>query len=338
VLLADTSGPVKSDPPGNIYFGVGGPVMRGAKATDDEVVADARRDAEAAARLEHSRLLYVAMTRAKDRLVVCGHARGNFSTGAAPESWWCAVEEGMKRADASACETPFGAGLAIGETFKATSVSTDAVSISPPPDWVRRAAPAEGPEPARQTPSKLSLPHDRIFSPRADGRARFRRGTLIHGLLQRLPDVAPARRTAAAARWLAAQGATEEEAEAYAKEALRVLHDESFAEVFGPGSRAEAPLVATLNDGTVVRGVIDRMVVTQGNVLLLDFKTDRPPPALVEETPPRILAQMAAYRAALRLIFPGRVVQSALLWTEEPRLAILPDGLLDTVRPADARC
>lgn len=338
VLLADTSGPVKSDPPGNIYFGADGPVMRGAKATDDGVVAEARRGAEEAAKLEHSRLLYVAMTRARDRLIVCGHARGNFSSGAAPESWWCAVEAGMNRADASPCETPFGAGLAIGEAFKARVVSPGVAAKVSLPDWARRAAPVEGPAPARQTPSKLSLPHDRIFSPRADGRARFRRGALIHGLLQRLPDVAPERRVAAASGWLAAQGAPGDEAEAYAREALRVLDDPAFAEVFGPGSRAEAPLVATLEDGTVVRGVIDRMVVTAQTVLLLDFKTDRPPPALVEDTPPRILAQMAAYRAALRLIFPGRAIRSSLLWTEEPRLAVLPDGLLDAIRPADARC
>jgi ATP-dependent helicase/nuclease subunit A len=338
VLLADTSGPVQSDPPGNIYFGADGPVMRGAKATDDAVVADGRRAAEEAAKLEHSRLLYVAMTRAKDRLIVCGHARGNYAAGAAPESWWCAVEAGMNRVDASPCESPFGAGLAIGEAFKAKGHSSGTGVFLSLPDWARHAAPVEGPAPTRQTPSKLSLPHDRIFSPRADGRARFRRGTLIHGLLQRLPDVAPDRRIVAAASWLATQGAPSDEAEAYAREALRVLDDPSFAGVFGPGSRAEAPLVATLEDGTVVRGVIDRMVVTREAVLLLDFKTDRPPPAQVEDTPPRILAQMAAYRAALRLIFPGRTVQSALLWTEEPRLAVLPDGLLDAVRPADARC
>jgi ATP-dependent helicase/nuclease subunit A len=338
VVLADTSGPVKSDPPGNIYFRDDGPVMRGAKAADDEVVAEARRAAEEASKLEHNRLLYVAMTRAKDRLIVCGHARGNFGTGAAPESWWCAVEAGMNRTNASACETPFGKGMAIGEAFTTQADASSRTHVPSPPGWARRVAPVEGPAPASQTPSKLALPQDRVFSPRADGRARFRRGTLIHGLLQRLPDVTPERRAAAAAGWLAAQGATSEEAQAYAMEALRVLDDPAFAEVFGPGSRAEAPLVATLDDGAVVRGVIDRMVVTASSVLLLDFKTDRPPPAAVEDTPPRILAQMAAYRAALRLIFPDRAIRSALLWTEGPRLTVLPDGLLDAVRPADARC
>lgn len=338
VLLADTSGPVKSDPPGNIYFTADGPVMRGAKTTDDAVTAAARIAAEEAAQLEHRRLLYVAMTRAKDRLIVCGHARGNVTGGAAAGSWWLAVQSGMERTGAAACETPFGAGLALGEAGAVDAIAPARAEKADLPAWARRPAPVEGPAPARQTPSKLSLPHDRIFSPRADGRARFRRGTLIHGLLQRLPDVTPDRRAVAAAGWLAAQGAPVEEADGYAREALRVLADPAFAEVFGPGSRAEAPLVATLADGTVVRGVIDRLLVTPEAVLVLDFKTDRPPPAQVEDTPPRILAQMAAYRAALRLIFPKRKVRSALLWTEEPRLAELPDALLDAARPADARC
>lgn len=338
VLLADTTGPVKADPPGNLYFGDDGPVMRGAKTTDDDVVAAARLAAEEAAALEHRRLLYVAMTRARDRLVVCGFARKDSKRGASDGSWWVTVEEGMTRAGAAACETPFGKGLALGETFTAGRDEGVAPAVAALPDWARCAAPVEGPAPARQTPSRLALPQDRIFSPRRDGRTRFRRGTLIHGLLQRLPDVEPAKRAAAAAAWLKAQGATPDDAKAYADEALRVLDHPAFAAVFGPGSRAETPIVATLADGVVVRGVIDRMVVSADEVLLLDFKTDRPPPEAVEDTPVRILAQMAAYRAALRLVFPGKAVRSALLWTEAPRLVAIPDALLDAAAPADARC
>lgn len=338
VILADTSGPVKADPPGNLYFTEEGPVMRGAKASDDAVVAAARQAAEDAATYEHRRLLYVAMTRARDRLIVCGHARGNVTGGAAQGSWHLAVEAGLQRLEAEACETPFGKGLAIGEVDVAPRAIAPLETRATLPAWTRITAPLEGPAPQRQSPSRLAAPHDRIFSPRADGRARFRRGTLIHGLLQRLPDVAPSRRAEAAAGWLKRQDAPPEEAAAYATEALRVIDDPAFAAVFGPGSRAETPLIATLADGTVVRGVIDRMIVTADEVLVLDFKTDRPPPEAVENTPQRILAQMAAYRAALRLVFPGRAIRSALLWTEAPRLVVLPEPLLDAARPADARC
>jgi ATP-dependent helicase/nuclease subunit A len=336
VLLADTVAAPKDRPDGNLYFPESGPVMRGGKGTDDAVVAAARDDAERAALHEHRRLLYVAMTRARDRLIVCGAAQGQGKGGADKDSWWCAVREGMTRAGAAPCETPFGEGLALGAVT--TSPRAEAISVAavPTPDWVRRAAPVEGVIAPPVAPSQLA--QGPVLSPRGDGRARFRRGALIHGLLQRLPDVPVARREAAAAAWLNARGVSDELARAYAAEALRVLDDARFAPVFGSGSRAEAPIVATLADGATVRGAIDRMVVTADGVLALDYKTDRPPPRTPEETPARILAQMAAYRAALALIFPGKPVRSAILWTDGPALMPLPDALLDAVRPADARC
>ena len=336
VLLADTSGAVKSDPAGNLYITPGGPVMRGGRDGDDAVVTVARAAADAAAELEHRRLLYVAMTRARDRLIVCGHQRGNAKSGASENSWWDRVRDGMTRAGAQPCETPFGEGLALGEVFvarKAVQASIDATTV---PAWARRAANVEGPAAEAIAPSRLA--QGPVLSPRADGRSRFRRGALIHGLLQRLPDVPPQRREGAATAWLGARGVRGDEASAYIGEALRVLDDPAFAAVFGPDSRAEAPIVATLADGVVVRGSIDRMVVGKTQVLLLDYKTDRPPPDRAEDTPPRILAQMAAYRAALAMVFPGRIIEAALLWTDGPRLMALPPALLDVIRPADARC
>ncbi len=338
VLLADTSGAVKSDPPGNIYMTRDGPVMRGRSDSDDDVVTAARVQADLAAEFEHRRLLYVAMTRARDRLIVCGHQRGNATSGASANSWWDRVREGMLRAGADACETPFGEGLALGATSIAAKTQATGASAVAVPAWARIAATVEGPAPEALAPSRLALAQGPVMSPRADGRARFRRGALIHGLLQRLPDVAPERRATAAAAWLAARDVSGDAAAAYAAEALRVIDDPAFAAVFGHGSRAEAPIVATLPDGTLVRGSIDRMVVAKTKVLLLDYKTDRPPPDRAEDTPTRILAQMAAYRAALAMVFPGRAIHAALLWTDGPTLMALPPSLLDAVRPADARC
>jgi ATP-dependent helicase/nuclease subunit A len=338
VLLADTTGPVKADPPGNLYFGDDGPVMRTSREEDDDVVRAARESAEANAILEHNRLLYVAMTRARDRLIVCGAKRKTPQNGAAAGSWWLAVKEGMKRAGASECATPFGKGLAIGETFRVARDDEAAKRAATLPSWIRQRPPAEGPMPIVRAPSRLSEHGERVFSPRREGRARLRRGALIHGLLQRLPDVARGRREATAAAWLKAQGASGTDAAEFAREAIRVIDDPAFAGIFGPGSRAETPVVATLPGGTVVRGVIDRMIVTETEVLVLDFKTDRPPPLRPEDTPQRILAQLSAYRAALRLVFPGKAVRSALLWTEAPRLMVLPDALLEGVTPADSRC
>jgi len=338
VLLADTVSAPKDRPDGNLYMEKDGPVLCGAKASDDAVVVAARARAERAALHEHRRLLYVAMTRARDRLIVCGAQQGNAQKlmQPKPESRWCAVREGMARAGAVACETPFGEGLALGRTCVAARAAATAMAAVPAPAWALRPAPREGVLVDAVAPSHVA--HGAVLSPRADSAQRFRRGVLIHGLLQRLPDVPADRRAAAAAAWLAARRVPEEDAAAYAAEALRVLDDPRFAAVFGPGSRAEVPLVATLGEGVLVRGAIDRLLVRETEVLALDFKTDRPPPKRAEETPARILAQLAAYRAALRLVFPGRTVETAVLWTDGPVLMPVPAALLDAVPPADARC
>jgi len=242
----------------------------------------------------------------------------------------------MQRAGAAPHATPFGEGLALGETGRVAPRDAAASIAGAAPAWTRRPALREETALPAVAPSQLA--HGPVLSPRGDMHARFRRGALIHGLLQRLPDVAPPRRADAAAAWLKSRGVDAETAGAYAGEALRVLDDARFAPVFGQRSRAEAPIVATLADGTLVRGAIDRMIVNDREVLALDYKTDRPPPKRAEDTPERILAQMAAYRAALRLIFPGKAVDAAILWTDGPVLMPLPAALLDAVRPADARC
>jgi len=64
-------------------------------------------------------------------------------------------------------------------------------------------------------------------------------------------------------------------------------------------------------------------------VLVADFKTNRPPPKTVEETPELYVAQMALYRAALQKIYPGKRVDCALVWTDGARLMALPAALLD---------
>jgi ATP-dependent helicase/nuclease subunit A len=83
----------------------------------------------------------------------------------------------------------------------------------------------------------------------------------------------------------------------------------------------------------VIAGQVDRLVVGPAEVLVIDYKTNRPPPRRAEEVAPVYLAQMAAYRALLREIYPGRTVRCLLLWTEGPRLMKLADRLLDRHAP-----
>jgi len=118
---------------------------------------------------------------------------------------------------------------------------------------------------------------------------------------------------------LARQGVQENAREALAKEALSVTESSAFAAAFGVNSRAEAPVVGEVL-GMQVRGVVDRLVVEQSRVLVLDFKTDRPAPMDPNLTPQEYVLQLALYAEVLKQIFPKKALNCALLWTEAPRL------------------
>jgi ATP-dependent exoDNAse (exonuclease V) beta subunit len=112
-------------------------------------------------------------------------------------------------------------------------------------------------------------------------------------------------------------------------EVLAVLSDPRFGDVFGPGSRAEVAIAGDVN-GKIVTGQIDRLILKDREILIVDYKTNRPPPKTVEETAPAYLAQMAAYKALLQEIYPDHQIACALLWTFEARLSALPESLLST--------
>jgi ATP-dependent helicase/nuclease subunit A len=110
--------------------------------------------------------------------------------------------------------------------------------------------------------------------------------------------------------------------------AFSVLDDDRFAPVFGEGSRAEVALTGSVG-GTAVSGRMDRLVVTPDRVLVIDYKTNRPAPARVEDSDPAYVLQMAVYAAVLRDLYPDRAVEAALVWTDGPRLMAVPRAMMD---------
>ena len=161
---------------------------------------------------------------------------------------------------------------------------------------------------------------------------RFRRGQAAHALLQYLPEVAPARRRAAAQAWRARPGSGVDDPAALAGQVLAVLEHPALAPLFGPEGRAEVPLTGVVG-GMVVGGMVDRLAVLPDRVLVADYKTNRAPPAAPERVPVLYLRQMAAYREVLRGALPGRRVDCALVWTASGTVMPLPDALLDAYMP-----
>jgi ATP-dependent helicase/nuclease subunit A len=313
---------------------------------------------QARAAEEHHRLLYVAMTRAEDRLIVCGWEGGG-ARSAAP-SWHELIGRGFDQLSVPVRETPG----AWPETMRvlaspqrrrpparlAAETAADAVVLpgwmGQGPDWRATPPPVE---PARPRPLTPSRPEDAAFGPvpQADSPvraaasgaakrgARFARGSLIHGLLQHLPEVPPATRADAGRAFLTRPGSAldAEDAQTVLGQCLAVLDHPALSAAFQPGSRAEVPLTGEVA-GLVITGIIDRLAVSESEVVAIDFKTGRQPPEEVAKTPILYLRQMAAYRALLRAIFPDRPVRCALVWTETATVTPLPDGLLDAHAPA----
>ena len=296
------------------------------KEFDDEAAAKARGAARGLRDEEYNRLLYVAMTRAEDRLIVCGWDTKNKRR---PNCWYKLIEEGLANMPGTPEELEGG----VRRWSQAQDAELDAPGegaalperAPPLPEWVRRAPAAEKKPPMPLSPSRPSGDEPPAFSPLGHGPgAGLRRGVLIHRMLQLLPEVEPEKRADGARRFLAANAAefAAEERDEMAAAALRVLEAPEFAPLFGPGSRAEVPVAGVIGD-VVVSGQIDRLVVTEREVLIVDYKTHRPAPATEADVPDVYRRQMAAYAAAVAAVYPGRAVRCALLWTDGPRWVAL---------------
>jgi ATP-dependent helicase/nuclease subunit A len=189
------------------------------------------------------------------------------------------------------------------------------------PDWATTAAPAESRPPRPLAPSAIAEDRESSPPPDAGQRAAARRGTLIHQLFERLPEVEAGDRVPAALQWLERSAGIAEADERHQLASLvcAILDHPDFAPLFGVGSLAEAPIAATLEDGRVMAGTVDRLLVEDHRVSVIDFKTGRVPPTEAD-IPASHRAQMAAYAEALAVIFPGRAIRAALLYTAAPRL------------------
>jgi ATP-dependent helicase/nuclease subunit A len=334
VILPDTaSRPGGAGNHGDILYTEDGPVFPVRADIAPERVRLAKADAERKAREEHRRLLYVALTRARDRLYICGF-RGKNAANA--HSWYTLAERAAQDIGVKV-EEPSGALHRHGDgAFETIAPARgDEAETIPLEAWASRPAPEERERPRLIRPSDAAgVEETGVHSPvGARNAERFRRGNLVHALLAQLPDIAPALRRAAAQRYLAAQHVAPEDADALIAETFAVMDGGEFAAAFSPGARAEVAIVADLPEiaeGARVSGRIDRLAVTDTEVLAVDFKTNRPPPARVEDVPRLYVTQMALYRAALSKIFPKKRIVCALVWTDGPSLMPLEETILDT--------
>ncbi len=323
-------------------------VWAGRKADDPPCVTNARNAMLEETEHEYRRLLYVAMTRAADRLIVAGCMPGNRNS-VRENSWYDLIKRGLANSDLVFEEIPAGDGVVKSyrraeDATPETGTTLDAAASTHPslPEWLHTPATPKQIIDRRLRPSDSSTDEGKAFRTGESLAMRARallRGTLVHRLLQSLPDIATERRRDAALGYLARNAGewTTGDREALAARVLALIADPRFAAVFAAGSRAEVAIVGRLDrpgrPPALVSGQIDRLVVTPAEVLIVDYKTNHAPPQLPAEAPSDYVRQLALYRAVLQKLYPLLPVRAALLWTETPDLMEISAPALDAALP-----
>jgi len=349
VILADATGDPDASPMRGLAWNAiedasPVPVFRPRK---DELWGRLKTDAEEAAareREEHWRLLYVALTRAEERLVIGGALGKRSKDGPPANSWYAAVATAMDALGAAPVEDAVWSGARHFHGLKPESPGVrrseppaSAPEVGALPDWLFRPAPVEARPPRPLAPSSIGTDRDADPPPGPAMRAAAERGRLLHALFERLPPLPAARRFAAGLFWLehSAGVADAGERQALVDDACRVIADPRFADLFSDGALSEAPIAAVVA-GEVIAGTVDRLLVTDTAVLVVDFKTGRRAPAGLDRLPEHHVRQMAAYVAALGAIFPHLPVRAGLLYTAGPVLFELSDELIAAHKPGFA--
>ena len=319
------------------------PVIAPRKAERAGPIGEAAEEAAKADRQEHGRLLYVALTRAEEKLVVTG-SLGPRCKGVVPEtSWFSAVDRAMEGLGAEWDADPLWGAVRRWRSREALlprpAQMAEAVTEADvaEPAWLRAMAPVEARPPRPLAPSAPVEDDTPDPPPSASMRAAADRGKWLHALFERLPAIAPTDRPAAADRWLesVARLADPDRRSVIIDHALSIIEAPRFADLFSLDALAEAPIAAVVGED-VIAGTVDRLCIGANRIQVVDFKTGGRVPSDITQIPTPHLRQMAAYAAALEVIFPGRTVEAALLYTAGPALIELPAAILAPYKPGFA--
>lgn len=324
-----------------------GYLWRKGKDLSNSVVRGFEDEMKRKAEEEYRRLLYVGMTRAEDRLIICGYHGAKPSTDTWHSMVWAAfsgVEGAEERNEPEACAPVLRFRVTPLPETAAEVSSEDAAKVvehSPLPAELLAPLPPPPVVPKPLSPSGTALliegvseavasPVSPVLSTMRKPGFALERGIAIHRLLQLLPDLPPEERAEVVCRYLARVGSTwpDAEIEKAGDAVLGILSAERFAPLFGPGSRPEVSVMGRIEVGGSLRAVsgkVDRLAVSDDRVLIVDYKTNRPAPVGRSEVPAPYVAQLALYAQLIKPLYPNKQVVAALLFTETPILIELSE-------------
>ncbi|WP_336278706.1 double-strand break repair helicase AddA [Bartonella sp. CB175] len=303
---------------------------------------------------EYKRLLYVGMTRAEDRLFICG-----YSGARSPYNTWLQLVKKALKPHAISIKSPVKDIVAWRYCITPSSFTpldkevlrTDSQTLPPLPDFFRNKVPIEPalPKPIKPSVASLSIESDtELFSnpkqlnispvlgeKNTNKAFSIEYGNLVHRLLQYLPDCAPQKRLDYARYYLNTKAShwNETQREDALHHIWTILDNSYLKSLFSDFSRAEVSLMGVIKirgKQQVISGQIDRLCITKNSVVFADFKTGTPPEDENSITPCYLL-QMALYRKLLQTIHPDKNIQAVLIYTKEAKIFKLIPEKLDTL-------
>ncbi|XDZ65185.1 double-strand break repair helicase AddA [Alphaproteobacteria bacterium LSUCC0684] len=300
------------------HEGVDFPVLPARTGRLSSIIEAAIEAKKQKAEEEENRLLYVALTRAEDGLLIAGYEAK--SRRMMEGSWYEKIAAAMSELKPGPCIEAGLSGVTLTSSQEEQVPEKDVVVTEPQlvhePEWIDAMAPPEETPPRPLSPSSYFAP-EQASSPTGESRRRaMLRGSLVHRLLELLPRHEGEARDRAVARILEVMTSdmlSPADVEKALADAERVMADPALADIFHPDARAEVP-VSGLVGTRVVTGIIDRLRITEKTVTLVDFKTGQPPE---EKLPPHFLSQMGLYANLLGQIWPGHDIRAGLVFTED---------------------
>ena len=299
---------------------------------------------------EHNRLLYVAMTRACERLYI-GAAQSNKNLQ--DNSWYSLISKVVCSDENQRQDDIFGNVWRIDETVRGntqdnTKKSPPILEALPLPYWVSTKPKLQKSARKWLAPSRIANADDEhleIHLPpfSQSNENQFLRGNLIHKLLEYLPGISTDKRPIAQAYLNKhGRGLSSQERDDTLNEVMGLLEDPTFQDVFSTQGLSEVPIVANITlptsgldggdlgdtENYVLNGQIDRLLIDDERILIIDYKTNRPPPRTTQQINPQYIRQLATYKLALRQLYPDHLIKAALLWTHTATLMEVPRSQL----------
>lgn len=298
VILPDT-GDVRRDKREELLWAEDFLLLRPTKEQNTNKTQFFQEEAEQRHIEEKNRLLYVALTRAQDRLYVGGWTNGK---EVAEDSWYRLIQRAVETRSGTNANYYSDHKNLIQDNARSIDYSQKDYVL---PDWVHQQYKDSSVKINELDEKKVSDPH------------AIDRGIIIHRLFEFLPNLPQANRYQAAQQIIAKEGLSITEWERDIQAILHILNDQNYKELFGPDSLAEVPLRGMVN-GTLFQGRIDRLRITEDTITIIDYKTNQEIPEKVEDIPISYIKQLEGYSTALRTIYPKHTIRAGILWTAGP--------------------